>query len=211
MNRADNHLPDWTLDLLAEDALSHHERSAAEAHLRSCARCKAELDAARAVIAELDALPRFEPSARFADAVMARVVIAPAAAPAVAPARARRWMPRTKRGWMMLGLGLLAPLGPLAALLAWALGAPTGGAGGMLGATGGWVRDTFWGGLARGMEAVIRSPAFDAVADLVYGALSMSSTSAGALALFLAIAIPASGWTLARLLRTPMGGLTHGN
>jgi hypothetical protein len=43
----------------------------------------------------------------------------------------------------------------------------------------------------------------------VYATLSMSSTSAGALLLFMAIAIPASGWTLARLLRTPTAGFTH--
>ena len=209
MHRAENHLPDWTLDLLAEDALSHTERSHAEAHLRSCARCKAELDAARAVIAELDALPRFEPSAAFADAVMSRVAIAPAVAPAMAPARSRRWLPKTRRGWMMAGLGLLAPLGPLAALLAWVLSNPAVTPGGLLGATGEWVRDTFWSGLAWVTEAVIRSPAFDAVADVVYSALSMSSTSAGALLLVMAIAIPASGWTLVKLLRTPTGGFTH--
>jgi hypothetical protein len=209
VQRAENHLPDWTLDLLAEDALSHSERSHAEAHLRSCARCRAEMDAARAVIAELDALPRFEPSAAFADAVMARVVVAPAASTAVAPARSRRWLPKTRRGWMMVGVGLLAPLGPLAALLAWVLGNAAVTPGALAGTAGDRMRDAFWSALARATEAVVRSPAFDAVADLVYSALSMSSTGAGALLLFLAITIPASGWTLVRLLRTPTGGFHH--
>ena len=44
-------------------------------HVRECAGCAAELDAARAVAAELDALPRFAPSPLFADRVMSEVQV----------------------------------------------------------------------------------------------------------------------------------------
>ena len=113
MKRPTSHLPPWTLDALAEGELSHSERSLAQAHLEGCPHCQAQLDEMRAVAAALDALPRFEPSGDFAAAVMARVAIRPVEAPAAAPAR--RWLPRTRRGWMFLGAGLLAPLAPLVA------------------------------------------------------------------------------------------------
>ena len=45
------------------------------AHVRGCGPCAAELGAARAVAAELDALPRFAPSPRFADRVMRDVQV----------------------------------------------------------------------------------------------------------------------------------------
>jgi hypothetical protein len=45
------------------------------AHVRTCAACAAELDAARLVAAELDAIPRLAPSPRFADAVMQQVQV----------------------------------------------------------------------------------------------------------------------------------------
>ena len=45
------------------------------AHVRGCGDCAAELDAARAVAAELDALPHFVPSPVFADRVMQEVQV----------------------------------------------------------------------------------------------------------------------------------------
>ena len=45
------------------------------AHVRACAACAAELDVARAVAAELDALPRVAPSPLFATRVMAQVQV----------------------------------------------------------------------------------------------------------------------------------------
>ncbi len=45
------------------------------AHVRGCAPCAAELAAARAVAAELDALPHFAPAPHFADRVMRDVQV----------------------------------------------------------------------------------------------------------------------------------------
>lgn len=200
------HLPDWMLDLLAEDALSHAERSAAEAHLRECARCAGELDATRSVIASLDALPRLAPSPGFADAVMARVV--PQEAAAAAPARARRWLPHTRKGWMQLGAALLVPLAPLATLLAWLLAQPMVTPGALWGVGTRWMGDTAWSMVARLAELVARSGAvgwLGAMADRIAAA----PTQTGLALLAAGIAIPLSAWTLARILRTPTGGVTH--
>lgn len=41
-----------------------------KAHARACAACRAELDAAGSLVRELERLPRFAPSPRFADRVM---------------------------------------------------------------------------------------------------------------------------------------------
>ena len=207
MHEPNAHLSDWTLDLLAEDALSHAEKTQAEAHLRACAHCTAELDAARAVIAALSSLPRFEPSPSFADAVMARVV--PLPQQAVAEARVRRWLPRTTRGWMMLGVLSVAPMASLLALLAWLLSHPLVTAGSMWGATQHWVRDTAWSTMAAGADMLARSGAWEWAADLMGRLAALSSTQAGAAALALGLAIPASAWLMARLLRTPMGSFDH--
>ena len=46
-----------------------------KAHVRRCAHCQGELDAARRVVELLDDLPHFAPSPAFADRVMARVQV----------------------------------------------------------------------------------------------------------------------------------------
>jgi hypothetical protein len=201
------HLPDLTLDLLAEGELSHADRTAAEAHLHGCAVCRSELDAARAVIAALASLPRFEPSPAFADAVMARVV--PLPQQAVAEAGARRWLPRTRRGWVMMGALSAAPLASLLALLAWLLSHPMVTPGALWGIGQQWVRDTAWAGLARVAEALVLSGTWQWVADAAGTVASLTATQTSAALLAVAIAIPASAWVMSRLLRTPMGGITH--
>ena len=50
-----------------------------QAHVRRCALCRAELEAARAVTAELESLPHFAPSPLFTERVMARVLAGAAA------------------------------------------------------------------------------------------------------------------------------------
>jgi hypothetical protein len=46
-----------------------------KAHVRQCPECAAELEAARAVVAELEALPHLAPSPLFADRVMRQVQV----------------------------------------------------------------------------------------------------------------------------------------
>lgn len=203
-----DHLPEWTLDLLAEGALSHAERSRAEAHLRECALCAAEMEATRAVIASLEALPRFEPSPGFADVVMSRVVL-PQEAPQAAFSPLRRWLPRTRRGWAGLAVALAVPSAPLFALLAWLLSRPMVTVGSLWSMGTGWVRETSWSLVARAAEALARSGALEWGGDLLDRLASAPATGTGIALLLVAAAIPLSGWTLVRLLRTPLGGVTH--
>jgi hypothetical protein len=198
------HLQPWTLEELAEDTLSPREKALAMEHVRGCARCSGELDASRALIQALSSLPHFDPSPTFAAGVMARVLLPATAAQAVAR---RRWLPRTRRGWTMAAAGALAPLLPLVALLTWLAGrGMTPGA--LFGVGGHWATEAVWSLLVNVTGAVVRSGVFQWMVttgnDLVGGTRGLSV--AGVL---FAVAIPLSGWMLVRLLRTPVGGMTH--
>jgi CubicO group peptidase (beta-lactamase class C family) len=200
------HLPDWMLDLLAEGALSHTERVQAEAHVKECAACASDLEAARAVLVALDALPRFEPSPGFADAVMARVVIPGRAA---AAERSRRWLPRTRRGWARLGAAVLAPLAPLATLLAWLLTHPMVTAGGLWEMGVRWAGERLWSVVAGTADLVARSGAVGWIGEAADRLAAVPTTNLGIALLVVAAAIPLSGWFLLRLFRTPVGGIAH--
>jgi hypothetical protein len=72
------------------------------AHVRRCAQCRAELEEARAVTAELEALPHLTPSPLFAERVMAEVqVFQPAHVAAVDTAR--RWAPQSRPARVLAG------------------------------------------------------------------------------------------------------------
>jgi hypothetical protein len=199
-----SHLPPWTLEELAEDTLSHAEKALALEHVRRCSQCAAEVDAHRALFQALAQLPEWEPSPGFADAVMARVTL-----PAVAPATVlrRRWLPKTARGWMMSAGGILAPLLPLFALLGWLAGRGMS-PGALFGVAKHWMVDAAWGAVVSATEMVVRSGVWQWLvttgSDLVGGTRGLSAA-----AVVFAIAIPLSGWMLVRLLRTPVGGMTH--
>jgi hypothetical protein len=65
------------------------------AHVRECADCRAELEAARELVLELEHLPHFVPSVQFADRVMAQVQVFE---PWHVAARdsVRRWLPQSR-------------------------------------------------------------------------------------------------------------------
>lgn len=197
------HLPPWTLEELAEDSLSHAEKALALEHVRRCARCASEVDAHRALFAALASLPQFDPSPAFGDAVMSRVTLPVTAPQAVLR---RRWLPKTKRGWMMAGIGALAPLLPLFALI----GLVTGqgfNPGKVAGSAWSWFADTMWSLLVRAAGAFVGSGIWQWLVttgnDLVGGTRGLSVA-----AVLFGIAIPVSAWVMLRLLRTPMGA-TH--
>ncbi|HEX5725916.1 MAG TPA: hypothetical protein VFX98_10660 [Longimicrobiaceae bacterium] len=206
MTRSSAHLPYWTLEQLAEGSLSAGEEARAREHLRGCAACAAELEGARALIAALEGLPVFTPSPAFADAVMARVLLQPALA--LAPQRARRWLPQTRRGWMLVLGALLVPSAPVLAFLAWLFSHPGMSVGAVAGVAGAWARESVWRVVVQGTEALIRSGLFQWVIE-ISARLNLGSQELLVGALLLAIAIPASGLAMVRLLRTPMGGIAH--
>jgi hypothetical protein len=78
------------------------------AHVRECPQCRAELEDARAIMAELERLPHLAPSPNFADRVMAQVhVFEPWHVTALDTAR--RWVPRSRPARMLAGtVGLSA-------------------------------------------------------------------------------------------------------
>jgi hypothetical protein len=72
------------------------------AHIRRCADCRAELQAQRAIVAELDELPHFAPSPMFAERVMSQVhVFEPAHV--AATDTARRWLPESRPARVFAG------------------------------------------------------------------------------------------------------------
>ena len=70
----DRHLLPNEIDLLLDGEVGFGVQPL-KAHVRKCAACRAELDEARAVVAELEHLPHFSPSPLFAERVMARVQV----------------------------------------------------------------------------------------------------------------------------------------
>ena len=200
------HLPPWTLDALAENELPHAERALALEHVKGCATCAADLEAARAVFASVAALPHYDPSPSFAQAVMARVRVQPALAPEPAKVRVRRWLPHTRKGWMGLGALVLLPAAPVMALLAWLFSHPGVSAGALWDVGRERTGAALWSALVRATEWVVQSGAFQwAVTEA--GRLG-GPVALAVLALF-ALSVPVSAWAMVRLLRAPVGGMTH--
>jgi hypothetical protein len=203
------HLTAETLEQLAEGSLPSVEAAGARTHLDVCGRCAAELEAFQSLFAMLGTLPRFAPSAVFADGVMARVQLATQESRVMA--LLRRLLPTTRRGWAMISVAVTAPVMPIIALVLWVLTQPL-----ISPAT-----VTQWGLLR------IQSAAQTAFAWLIDGTLgsglfgwaetsyatiqTVPGSALGGLAALIAIAIPLSGWGLVRLTRTPVESVTYAN
>ncbi|CAN5307278.1 hypothetical protein BH20GEM2_BH20GEM2_17050 [soil metagenome] len=193
----DSHLDEWQLELAAEDRPMLTE---SRDHLLGCADCLTQVERLREIALALASLPRFAPSAGFADAVMARV--------AVAPAAFFRWLPATRAGWLRLAAALLIPLIPVLALAAWLLSRPLVTAPALLGWAGDQLRDGFWAAVLAIGGAAVRSGLWDSVGDGLSAAAGTLSGDLLPILLFLAL-VPFSMLVLIRLSRTPNGGVTH--
>lgn len=213
MTDATGHLPFWTLEQLAEGDLSHAERTLAEQHLSTCAHCTSELRSARALITALSSLPQLSPSANFADAVMARVVIAPQTQTAAAaePAReARRgWLPASLSGWVWLTAMLTVVMAPLAALGVWLNAHPMVSVSALWGVALGWVKEVVWGAVVEVAGAFGRSGMFGWAADTLARMPGPDAAGVPLSLLLILAAIPVSAFVMVRLLKTPAAGMTH--
>lgn len=91
------------------------------AHVRRCAHCRSELDAQRAMVAELEEMPHFAPSPSFAERVMGQVQVFEPAHVAAADT-ARRWLPESRPARVLVGAfaSTVALVVSIAAL--WAVG-----------------------------------------------------------------------------------------
>jgi anti-sigma factor RsiW len=199
------HPPQWMLDLFADGALATREQVEVEAHIASCPHCAAEVDASRMVIGALGEMPRFEPSPNFAEAVMARVQIAPVPW----EIRVRRWLPQTRRGWALAVGALTAPLAPVVVLLAWMLSHPMVTVSGLWYWGAGRIRDTAWNAVGGVFAAAVERGNVGWVPDLIAAAARISPVVLLAVIGTIAALTFFSGWSLNHLLRTPSGGATH--
>ena len=208
MREADAHLPEMSLEQLAEGSLGESEAREARAHLASCARCAAELEAFTQLFTMLSELPRFAPAPVFADAVMARVRIAPR------ESRLAVWLerltPRTRGGWVLLALALLAPAAPVIAVLAWLLFNPLITPSAVLSWTRLQLETWSQAALAWSVER-FEDTARNAL-QLAYGFVdAVPANALGGVAVLMAVAIPLSAWALVRLTRTPSGKISYAN
>lgn len=92
-----------------------------KAHVRECADCRAELEAAREIVQELEHMPHFAPSALFADRVMAQVQVFE---PWHVAARdtARRWLPQSRPLQVLTGAMVASAALVLSISTFWLLG-----------------------------------------------------------------------------------------
>jgi hypothetical protein len=90
----DRHLLPQEIDLLLDNEVGFGVQPL-RAHVRQCDRCRAELEEARQVVAELERLPHFAPSTAFADRVMAQVQVFEPAHVAAANS-VLRWVPQSR-------------------------------------------------------------------------------------------------------------------
>ena len=88
------------------------------AHVRRCAECQAELETARAITAELDALPHFTPSVQFADRVMQQVQVFEPAHVALLDT-VRRFVPQSRPARALAAAGGLSIASFLTVAVLW--------------------------------------------------------------------------------------------
>lgn len=198
------HVPGWTLELFAEEALAPGEQEEVAAHVAGCAHCAAEVASHQALFSELAALPRLAPSPDFADLVMARVRV-----PQPSPFELwlQRVLPTTRREWTICLAALTVPAGAAAALVAWLLSHPT------VSLLSGWsvdsVRTELWALFLGGAGWLARTGLIARAQALAAPLLTLSPSVWVALAVFMAVATPISAWALYRLLRAPNGDLSY--
>ena len=212
MTDATGHLPYWTVEQLAEGDLSHRERTLAEAHVRQCAHCAAELQSARALLVGLQRLPQLAPSRGFAEAVMARVQLQPEAVPAslLSGVPARRWPSLVRVRYVRLAGAAVVALAALVAMAAWMGFDLLGGMRALGGGVRGWTREVAWNVLSEGTEMLIRTGLFQWGADVLAAIPGPTAGGVPVVLIALAAAVPVSGWMMTRLLRAPLaGGIAH--
>ena len=196
------HLTVQTLEELAEGNLSEELAAKAEAHLASCQRCEAELDAYRVLFEHLGDLPRFAPSAAFADAVMARVQIAPQTS--LVPEWLRVLVPRTRRAWIFAGSAIVAPALPIVALVVLLFTQP------LLSPVTLWqwgslrMQSMTQAGLAWLLDQTASSGLYGFGESMITTAQAIPMVIVVAAIALLAFAMPLSAWGLLRLTRTPL-------
>ena len=114
----ERHLLPEEIDQLLDGEVGF-ETAPLKAHVRSCDRCRGELESARVLVRELGHLPHLAPSPGFADRVMAHVQLFVPWQVALSDS-AKALLPRS-RGWRIAaGVGFAAASTLITVALAWA-------------------------------------------------------------------------------------------
>jgi anti-sigma factor RsiW len=203
---ATDHPADWTLELLAEEALAPAEREGVTAHVAGCARCAAEVDVYRALFSAMAELPEFSPSPTFEQSVMARVTVAK---PAALPAWMIRLMPSSWQGWVVLLALCMTPAAPIAWAVWWIATHPDWSFGGLWTAGTAIAENLGWAAFVRVVGTATESRLAFWGRTLVEELAGMPPELLVFGLLVMAIGIPLSVWTLYRTLRTPTRGTIY--
>lgn len=108
---------------LVDGLLPGRQAARVRRHIERCGPCADQVEGFARIVSGLEALPRLEPSAAFADQVMARVNLAPQLAPERVTgtrrwlAAARRLLPQTRRAWAALSGAAVTPVATVGLVL----------------------------------------------------------------------------------------------
>lgn len=175
---------------------------AAAAHVAHCAECAANLAAQRDIVARLDALPFFSPSADFADLVMRQVSVPdPFALRSLAGIRSRLLGSRRALA-VAASVVLTAGLAMLASII-WSWSHPE-----VLAAAGQWVThqatQLLWLGVRGTFSNVVEQPWFALLSSAFASPARLAVVSAAGMLVY-----GAGLYTLRRLMAYPGAGVAH--
>ena len=193
------------LEALAEGSLSEGDRAVIESHLLGCARCQSEVEEWQALFAVLAELPTFSPAAGFAERVMSQVQLHKPWYARAASAIARV-LPKSTRGWALVGGILSLPGVAIFALVGWLLAQPPVNRMALLVSLQEQALALGASALRSAGSFVLTNEATLWLANGVQALISPTATQLGAgLAAFAVITI-ISGWVLYRnlLVQTPI-------
>ena len=188
------------LEALAAGELGPADAAVVESHLVGCVRCREEVDEWRALFGALSDLPGVEPTAGFADAVMARVDVR-------SPWMERfnafvRWLtPKTTAAWAMVAAVLALPALVYAGAFAWLATQPWFTVAG----ASVFVRETVPGWLGVIGERLLGTVIYYGPIQTALGSIgAMDSGRLTLLAAAFGTAVVVSGWVLyTNLIHTP--------
>lgn len=213
------------LEAFVEGLLDAAERVVIESHVLGCPHCQTQVEDWRALFTALSGLPQFDPSAGFADRVMAGVRVAPKSRRAswqsawgwasgrasAAGAAAAGVLPKTTLGWALITAFLALPVVAGGAFVAWLLGRSY------------LTPETLWAYVSTQVVEGVRGFGLTVLTTLVQtdmmawlvaqaGLLieNAGATGVGALLAAASAATMLSVWVLYRnLIRTPSRGTTY--
>lgn len=168
-------------------------------HLEACGLCRRELEAQRAIVRQIEALPFFSPALDFSDRVLDDVIVPdPFALRQMATARRRIFASR--RAMTLAATVVLAVAASMAASILWSLANPD-----LVASAATWASNQAgalaWDALRGAFANIVEQPWYGAVQSLLAGPVRLALLSACAMAAYVAGVV-----VLRRLMTVPAGG-----